>query len=129
MADSKLENVRRVASGGRVNESETARKSREARERGERGRREAQQRGEKARASAVQRGEEVRRPAQRRGELIRQGPELRGALRRIGKQNQLSLTPPPQTNKQAETARNMQNASPLNRVLRAVDRLRGKQNQ
>lgn len=129
MADSKLENVRRVASGGRVNENEIQRKAREARERGERGRREALQRAEKARAPAVQRGEEGRKAAIRRGELGRQGPELRGALRRVGHMNRVSLTPPPQSSKQAETARDMQNASPLNRVLRAVDRLRGKQNQ
>lgn len=101
---------------------------------------------EKDRAAAKARGEARRRAATNkrapnpdsnpdrakalaRGENARAVPELRGALRRAGSANRFAMRPPPATSKQADAAKAMQDMSPLQKVLKFVDRVRGKQNQ
>jgi len=99
-----------------------------AQERGARLRREAVQRGEERRRPAIERGERNRAPAIQRGENIRFAPQFRGELRRAAHTNKFSLTPPPASGKQAEQARAMQEAQPIQRILKKVDKARGKQN-
>ena len=115
--------------GAVTGESKGARLRRQAVERGRARRAKAVNRGKEGRAPAIKRGEEGRKPAIEAGKRIREIPELRGALRRAAHTNRTALPPPPATGENSERARDLQNATPLNRLLKTVDRARGKQNQ